>query len=390
MTATGGGPGPLVFLIAGEPSGDRLGAGLMSALKQETAGRVRFVGIGGARMAAEGLDSLFPMDELSVMGLVEVLPHLRRIHRRIGKTAAAARTARPDALVTIDSPEFTLRVSRRLKGCGFPLIHCVAPSVWAWRPWRARQLAQFLDLLLALLPFEPPYFERHGLRTCFVGHPAADLATAPDAGRAFRADHGIPAEAPVVCMLPGSRLSEVQRLAGRFGQAVGLLADRHPDLRVVVPTVDAVAEAVAAAARSWTAAALIVRGEAEKHRAFAASHAALTASGTAAVELAAAGVPAVLGYRVNWLTAAIGRRMVTVPHVGLPSLVLGRPVQPELLQRDCTPDKLADAVDRLLSNPAARAAQLADCRAAVLLLKPGPEPAYLLAAREVLAEIARR
>jgi lipid-A-disaccharide synthase len=362
----------------------------MSALKQETAGRVRFAGIGGPRMAAEGLDSLFPMAELSLMGLVEVLPHLARIHRRIGETAAAARSTRPDALVTIDAPGFSLRVSRRLKGCGFPLVHYVAPSVWAWKPWRARQLAQFLDLLLTLLPFEPPYFERHGLRTVFVGHPAADPMKAPDAGRAFRADHGIPPEAPLICVLPGSRLSEVRRLADPFGQAVGLLADRHPDLRAVVPTVEAVAEAVTAAVRSWPVGALIVRGEAEKQRAFAASHAALAASGTVSVELAAAGVPAVIGYRVNPLTAAIGRRMATVTHVGLPSLVLGRPVQPELLQKDCTPDKLADAVDRLLSDPAGRAALLADCRAAVLLLNPGPEPAAILAARAVLTEIARR
>jgi lipid-A-disaccharide synthase len=345
----------------------------MSALKQETAGRVRFAGIGGPRMAAEGLDSLFPMAELSLMGLVEVLPHLARIHRRIGETAAAARSTRPDALVTIDAPGFSL-----------------APSVWAWKPWRARQLAQFLDLLLTLLPFEPPYFERHGLRTVFVGHPAADPMKAPDAGRAFRADHGIPPEAPLICVLPGSRLSEVRRLADPFGQAVGLLADRHPDLRAVVPTVEAVAEAVTAAVRSWPVGALIVRGEAEKQRAFAASHAALAASGTVSVELAAAGVPAVIGYRVNPLTAAIGRRMATVTHVGLPSLVLGRPVQPELLQKDCTPDKLADAVDRLLSDPAGRAALLADCRAAVLLLNPGPEPAAILAARAVLTEIARR
>jgi lipid-A-disaccharide synthase len=171
----GAGQGPLIFLIAGEPSGDQLGAALMSALRQETGGAARFAGLGGTRMAEQGLQSLFPTEELAIMGIVEVLPRALAVYRRIRETVAAVRSIKPDALVTIDSPSFSLEVSQRLKGEGFPLIHYVAPSVWAWKPWRARQMAGYLDHLLALLPFEPPYFERHGLPTTFVGHPAVEV-----------------------------------------------------------------------------------------------------------------------------------------------------------------------------------------------------------------------
>ncbi len=382
-----GADAPLIFLMAGEPSGDLLGARLMAALKAETGGRVRFAGIGGDRMAGEGLDSLFPIDELAVMGLVEVLPHALRIYRRIRQTTAAAVRARPDALVTIDSPGFTLRVSRRLKGRGFPLIHYVAPSVWAWKAWRARQVAGYLDLLLTLLPFEPPYFEAHGLAARFVGHPALEAAPAPGPRAAFRKAHGIPDEAPLLCLLPGSRQGEVRRLAPVFGETLVHLMRTLPALHAVVPTVRSVAGRVAAAVRSWPAPTVVVQGQAGKSAAFAACDAALAASGTVSVELAAAGLPAVLAYRVNWLTGHLAAHLLKVPHVGLPSLVLGREVQPELLQQDCTAERLAPAVARLLSDPAARQAQIAAYREVLARLRAGEEPPSRLAARQVLAAI---
>lgn len=378
----GGEQGPLIFLIAGEPSGDLLGGRLMAALKAATGGQVRFAGIGGELMAAEGLRSLFPIGELSVMGLVEVLPHIRNIRRRLRQTVAAAEAARPDALVTIDSPGFTLRVSRRLKGRGFPLIHYVAPSVWAWKPWRARQIAAYLDHLIALLPFEPPYFEKHGLATTFGGHPAIEAATLPPGeGGAFRRAREIPAEAPLLCLLPGSRRAEVARLAPVFGRALRLMAERRPDLHAVVPTVSGVENMVRQAVQAWPVPAMVVVGADAKYRAFAASDLALAASGTVAVELAVAGLPAVIAYRVNPLSAFVARRLIKVDHVSLPNLVMGEDLQPELLQERCTPRNLAAALEQLLDNPAARRQQLEGCASVARQLGlGGPAPSRRAAA----------
>jgi lipid-A-disaccharide synthase len=376
---------PLIFLVAGEPSGDQLGARLMAALKVETGGRVRFAGVGGERMAAEGLTSLFPIQELAVMGLIEVLPHAFNIYRRIRQTVAAAAAARPAALVTIDSPSFTLEVSQRLKGRGFPLIHYVAPSVWAWKSWRAKHIAGFLDHLLVLLPFEPPYFEKHGLKTTFVGHPAVEMARVSADPAAFRARHFIPAQAPLLTVLPGSRRGEVKRLAPVFGATLGLLAERHIGLRAVVPTVETVADQVEAAVRDWPVPTDVLHGPAEKYQAFAASDAALAASGTVAVELAVAGLPAVIGYRLNWLSGALARRLVKAKYVSLVNLVLDRPLQAELLLGDCTPRRLAAALEPLLDDPATRAAHIAGCREAVARLSAGDESPSRRAAQVILS-----
>lgn len=375
---------PLVFLIAGEPSGDLLGARLMAALSEETAGRVRFAGVGGSAMAAEGLSSLIPIDELAVMGLVEVLPHLVRIIGHIRRIAAAARSARPDAVVTIDSPNFTLEVSKRLKGTGIPLIHFVAPSVWAWKPWRAKRMARYLDHLLVLLPFEPPYFEAHGLATTFVGHPAVEARVSHDPA-GFRRRHGIAADAPLLCVLPGSRRGEVARLLPVFADTLARLDERFPGLRAVVPTVPAVAGLVSAWAGRCPVPATVLGTAEEKYEAFGASDAALAASGTVAVELAVAQLPTVIAYRLSPLTALIARLMLKVPYASLPNLLLDREVQPELLQENCTPEMLAAAVGRLLTDTEARAAQIAACREAIAVLHPGGEPPSRRAARQVLA-----
>lgn len=341
---------PLIFLVAGEPSGDQLGAHLMAALKAETGGRVRFAGVGGPRMEGEGLRSLFPMSDLTVMGLVEVLPHLRRLLRRMSETEAAARRLWPCVLVTIDSPAFSLRVAKRLKGAGFPLVHYVAPSVWAWKPWRARKVAAFLDHLLALLPFEPPYFEAHGLATTVVGHPAVEAVADPAAGTAFRKAHAIAEGAPLLAVLPGSRRSEVTRLSGTFGETLALLKRELPGLRAVVPTVPNVSALVRAATAAWPVETTVLEGAQEKYAAFAAADVALAASGTVAVELAVARVPTVVAYRVSPITAAIARRMLKVRYASLPNLVLDREVQPEFLQENCRADRLATAVADFLSD----------------------------------------
>ena len=300
--------GPLVFLVAGEPSGDELGARLMAAIEQRR--RVRFAGVGGPLMEARGLSSLFPMAELSVMGLAEVVPHLPKLIRRLSQTAAAVRQCRPAVLLTIDSPGFNFRLAKRLKGAGVPIVHYVAPSVWAWRPGRARAVAGYLDHLMALLPFEPPYFEAEGLATTFVGHPVLedglDGIVERGDGEGFRRRHRIPPGATVLCVLPGSRRSETGRLLPVFARTLGLLKEQFADLYAVVPTVDTVADEVTAAAAGWPVPAVVIAAASEKAAAFAAADVALAASGTVALELAVAGVPAVIAYRVHPLTGWLG------------------------------------------------------------------------------------
>jgi len=373
--------GPLIFLIAGEPSGDQLGARLMAALRAETGGRVRFAGVGGEQMAAEGLQSRFPIHELAVMGFIEVLPHLFTILSRMRETVAAVKAMRPDAVVTIDSPSFTLEIAQRLKGQGIPLIHYVAPQVWAWKPWRAKQVAGYLDHLLVLLPFEPPYFERHGLATHFVGHPVVEAA----------ADSGATEEAgpPCLAVLPGSRKGEVGKLLPVFAEVVRTLAARHPGLQVVIPTVETVEHIVRERVADWPVPVQVVRGAEAKARAFRRARAALAASGTVALELAVAGVPTVVAYRFAGLVGLLSPTLLGVPHVSLVNLIAGREVQPEILQRRCRAEHILPAVERLLSDPAARAAQREGYRGVVDALTPPEGSPSRAAARRILASLTR-
>jgi lipid-A-disaccharide synthase len=381
---------PLIFLVAGEPSGDALGASLMAALKERTGGVVRFAGVGGEGMASQGLDSLFPMADLSVMGVAEVLPRLPRILRRLSETAREARRLRPAAVVTIDSPDFCFRLAKRLRGAGIPLIHYVAPSVWAWRPGRARKIAAFLDHLLALLPFEPPYFEREGLACTFVGHPVVESGVDLGDGRRFRERHGITADAPLICVLPGSRRSETSRLLPIFAQAVAGLRATRPDLAAVVPVIGAVADEVARATADWPVPTTVVHGRADKIDAFAAANVALAASGTVALELAMAETPTVIAYRVSPISAWLARRLVRVSYANLVNLVLDRPAVPELLQEDCRPERLTVALDALLADETAKRAQVEAGREALARLgRGGPSPGDRAAAA-VLDVIANK
>jgi lipid-A-disaccharide synthase len=348
---------PHIFLVATEPSGDLMGASLMAALRRRCGDGVRFSGVGGARMAAEGLDSLFPLADIAVMGAVELVPQLPRLLERIRRTAEAALAAKPDALVSIDGLAFNARVAARLAGRSFPIVHFVAPKVWAWRPGRARKLAGLVDHLMVQLPFEPPWFERYGLPTTYVGHPIIETAAGQGDGARFRQAHGIAPDARLLTVLPGSRRGEVQKLLPVFGETLRQLAARHPGLRVAVPTVETVAHLVRAATQSWPGDPILIEGDGEKYDAFAASDAALAASGTVALELGMARVPSVIAYLINPLTAFVVRRLLTTKYANLVNIMLDRPAVPELLQENCTPDKLAAAIDRLLTDPAAVAAQ---------------------------------
>ncbi len=376
--------GPTIFLVAGEPSGDVIGARLMAALKRRTGGKIRFAGIGGERMAAEGLESLFPMNELSVMGFVEILPRALHLLRRIRQTAKAAVEMRPDAVVTIDSPGFNLRLAERLAGQGIKRIHFVAPQVWAWRPGRAVKIAKLLEHLLTLLPFESPYFTCHGLATTFVGHPIVENGADQGDRARFRAAHGIPEDAPLLCVLPGSRAAEIERLLPVFGETVGRLSAGRPKLQAVVIAAPAVANRLRHDVWHWQVPTTTVEGDAAKYDAFAACDAALAASGTVTLELALAGAPMVVAYKVNPITAWIGWKLIKIPYVALVNVVLGRKAVPECLQESCRPELLEKELAPLLDVPEAAAAQRRDCAEAAKLVGLGGPPPSDRAAEVIL------
>jgi lipid-A-disaccharide synthase len=379
---------PLIFIVSGEASGDNLAARLMAALKRETGGRVRFAGVGGPQSGRQGLASLFPMSDLSVMGLAEVLPHLPRLIRRINETAAAARQLKPDAVVTVDSPGFCLRLAHHLRGSGIPVIHYVAPQLWAWGPFRARKLKKRVDHILALLPFEVQFFAQYDIPCTYVGHPTIDAGAELGDGPAFRSRHGLEADAPVLCVLPGSRAGEVRRMLPVFGKTLLLLREKYPDLRIVIPVVDSVANVVKDITRDWPLPVLLV-SDMERFDAFAACNAALAKSGTVTLELALANVPMVVAYRVSAATAFLVRRMgVGVEHASLVNLLLGRQVVPEFLQEDCTGPKIAEAVAEILDSKTSREAQQKDFKeVAKALGDPHPSPSERAA--KVVLDIIR-
>lgn len=350
-----------LYLVAGEHSGDALGAKLMAALRKALPRPIRFAGIGGAHMAEEGLASPFPISEVAVMGPLAILSALPRLLRRIREAADAGIAMRPDAVVIIDSPEFTHRVARRIRAAlpKVPIVNYVSPSVWAWRPKRAPRMRTYVDHVMALLPFEPDVHERLGGPACtYVGHPLVErLVEFADAdAEGFRARLGLDPGRKLIVVLPGSRRSEVERLMQPFGAALAKAQERTGALDVVIPAVESVRERIAAQATSWPLAAHIVEGEAAKLAAFKAADAALAASGTVTLELALAGTPMIVGYRVDALAACL-QFLVKTPHFALSNLVLGERAFPELMQDDCTPDKLAEAISRLLTDDATLAAQ---------------------------------
>lgn len=378
---------PLIYIIAGEPSGDALGAPLMAEISRQTQGAARFVGIGGEQMTAQGLDSLVPLSELSVMGLAEVVPRIPRILSLIRRTAADIRARQPDVVVTIDAPDFCLRVAKKLRGAGIPIVHFVAPTVWAWKPGRAKKIARLADHLLVLYPFEPPYFEREGLSCTFVGHPVVESGANSGNGPGFRQAHGIAPEAPVICVLPGSRGTEVVRHMPIFGQAIERLAGHIPGLRVILPTLESVGDMVSAGARGWPLQPIIVDGS-EKYGAFAAAHVAIAASGSVALELAAARLPTVTAYKTNPITAWLTRRMVRIRFANLVNLMNDREVVPEFVFEACTPGNLASAAERLLTDPNAARDQVKGMQNAISRLNPDGDPPSRRAGRAVLDVIA--
>jgi lipid-A-disaccharide synthase len=376
-------PPQKIWMLAGEASGDVLGARLILALRSQR-DNLDFHGVGGPRMELAGFTSLFPMRDLAVMGLAEILPRLRSLNRRLDEAVADIKHLNPDLVITIDSPGFALRLLKRIKPLGIKRIHYVGPQVWAWRESRVKKFPGLWDKLLCLLPFEVDFFARHNVPAIFVGHPV--LQSGADEGDAarFRARHNIAEDAKIIVLMPGSRRTEAPRLMPVFGRTMALLAKDFPSIVPVIPSSPVVAEIVRKAAFTWPVKPLIITELSDKHDAYAAAGAALTKSGTSTLELALARVPMAVTYRVNPLTAALARRLIRVKHVAMVNLLAGREIVPELLQQDCTPEKLRDVLNILLTDESVSMAQR-DAFSAVMASLQAPEgTASDAAARAVL------
>ena len=383
---------PLVFLIAGEASGDQLGADLMASLKKNHP--VRFAGIGGEAMKEQGLQSLFPMTDLSIIGILGIVRHFSKLWKHLRYTVKTIRLMQPDIVITIDSPEFSFRVMKQLHKLSQrpKLIHYVAPTVWAWRPGRAKRIARFLDHLLCVYPFEPPYFEKYGLPTTFVGHPIAKKHVV--ANEEERDPH-------LICVLPGSRRSEIETLMPLFKKTIDLLKRDNPDIKVALPTLPSVESFVRQNVQDWSVPVDIVTGNEKRKTIFQKAFVALAASGTVALQLSAAYLPFVIAYKINTLNAWIGKVLIKTPWACMVNILLTfhkfgfmqknmqqempTPWIPEFLQQECTPERMAAALLILLHDKKARSRQLKAMEETIKLLHAPPG----VAAKVVTAFLAK-
>jgi lipid-A-disaccharide synthase len=366
-----------VMLVAAEASGDTLGADLAKALKVRLGDGVRFIGVGGEKMAAQGVQSPFDISELSILGLFEGLKAYPRVLRRVKDAAELARRDKPDVAVLIDSWGFTLRVAKALRRLypGLPLVKFVGPQVWASRPGRAKTLAAAVDHLLATQPMDAPFYAPHGLPVTFVGNPAlAKDFSAADPARLRAAIKAAPDD-QILLVLPGSRPAEIKNVMSAFEEAVNLLKAERPHLQVVVPVASTVAEAVRGRVAGWPHRAHIIEDEQLKDDAFVAATVALACSGTVTTELALAGAPMVVGYKIGALTYFILKRLIRTPWITLFNIAAGRFVAPEFVQDQCTGENLARAVAERLDDPTLRARQFEEQDEALAKMgRGGPDP----------------
>jgi lipid-A-disaccharide synthase len=381
-----------IYILALEPSGDVLGAKLIAAFKRERPHGIDFSGVGGEAMQSAGFQTLFDPNDLAILGIFEVIPKAGLVIRRVREVLADIERVKPDVLITIDSWGFTGRVHKALAKRGNPVkrVRYVAPQVWAWRPGRAKQLALWIDHLLTLFPFEQPLFERHGLQTTWVGHPVTEEPDRVANGDRFRITYGIADGETILTVLPGSRKAEVRKLMPVFGETIARLRQKIPDLQIVIPTVGNVESDVRIWAQSLEGPVHIIMGNSDRDDAFAASRAALAASGTVTLELAKAGVPHVIAYKVNPFSAFVFRMLAHTKFVNLVNILLNTEIVPECLQDRCTDGVLTEYLEKLFADESTRARQKAGFQAALQQLKPEGESPSQRAARVVLDMIGGR
>jgi lipid-A-disaccharide synthase len=369
-----------IYIIAGEPSGDILASRLMRALRERDAG-LRFCGVGGETMAKQGLHSLFDIRDLSVMGFWEVLPKLPVILRRMRQVVAHIKQEQPDVLVTVDSWGFISGILRKLKrkGASFPMVHYVAPQVWAWKKGRAQKAAKLLTHLMTLLPYEPPYFEKYGLPCTFVGHPVSE-----NTAEVRSATCPVPDGMRVLCILPGSRRNEIRKLAPVFITVLERLQAAMPNLYVLIPSVAAMQEEVARAFVSVALPHRVVVGQAERYAAFGAAEFALAASGTVSLELTACGTSHLIAYKFNYLTNQLIARLATTRYANLINILADKPVIPEFVLQYCRADRIAPVALALMQDAPRRAAQVVEAQTYLNRLKPPGQTPSAAAAETIL------
>ena len=377
---------PLIYVIAGEVSGDIIGAKLIREIKRLQKNKFSFAGVGGEQMTNEGVQSLFPISEMAVMGIFELVPHVPNLIRRINETVQDIIVKKPVAVISIDSKAFTMRVAKLIQkkqkesDKEIKLIHMVAPTVWAWRPGRAKNISKFLDHLLTLFPFEPPFFTRHGLPTTFIGHPLAEQRVG--CSSVYRNTHNVDEATKIISLLPGSRPGEIKRLLPTFKKTMDLLLKKHPDIHITMPTVVSVEGMLRRETLGWRKPVSIITDPEMKLNALAASSVALAASGTVTLELALAKVPSVIAYKVNPLSAIIGYFLVNQDAVVLPNKLMGKEIFPLYLQWKCTPCNLYKAVIQKIENPTDQLIEVSD--AIRNMLRPNKQSSQSLAAQIII------
>ena len=382
-----------ICLIAGENSGDMLGGKLMTALNKISNTPIQFSGIGGERMKKQGLDSFFPISDLSIMGISEILPYIPRLLSRIKETTIKITSGKPDAVVTIDSPGFSLRVASKLKRSNpdIRLIHYVAPSVWAWKPWRAKRMSRYLDRVLTLFQFELQYFDAVGLDSVFVGHPILQSGAMRGDGIEFRTNNGIPPDIKLICILPGSRLVEVSKHLPIIEHTLELLSKKNPIFEVVLPLADDVATSVKSVVQKWPYSITFTEGDDDsKYNAFAASNVALACSGTVALELALADIPYVTIYKMSLFSGIVARSFVKLKYVNLINILLDKEVVPELILENCKPNLILPHLVKALNDTEFRSKQRKYFKAALDLITVGGNLPSERAAQAVLEVIAEK
>ena len=361
------------FLIAGEASGDLLGSKLIKELKIQNSG-AEFIGVGGKLMKEQGLTSIFSMEELSVMGFFEIVPHIAKLLARIKETAQRVIDEKPDVVITIDSPDFCFRVIKKLQNQNIKKVHLIAPSVWAYREGRAEKISKLYDLLLAILPFEPPYFEKYGLKTVFIGNPivenAPDFSKKTAANLEFRKKYNIASNSTVICLVPGSRNGEVTRIFPEFIAAINLLSQKKSDLKVVIPLIDKTRQLVGEMAKDLKVEYFLIEKD-EKEAALFSTDFALAKSGTNTLELSLYHIPMVIAYKIHFLTHFIVKRMVKIQFANLINLILNKELIPELLQKKCTPEIVLSNLEKLISDKDLAQKQITESQSALKLMGLG-------------------